>query len=99
MELYLEKWLATNKVGLEARGAVIENVRAGDIGYACKAVSLDIQYKGHFARVMLNCEGRLYAHILVADSYKTVFLFDETVAFNNSEFNGFMTCFIQLLIG
>lgn len=99
MDIMLEKWLMANKNVLNEYGVIIDNVKSGDIGFINKATSFDLQFKKYFARVTANHSGRLYAHIIETNSNETIFLYDNDVRFNESELNGFLICFIQILIG
>ncbi len=99
MNMILEKWLTTNKDLLNEYGVIIDNFKSGDIGFVDKATSFDLQFKNHIARITLSHSGKLYAHIIEINSNETIFLYDNEVKFNESELNGFLICFIQILIG
>lgn len=97
--MLLEKWLMANKNMLNEYGIEVDNFKSGDIGFIDKAVGFDLKYKNYLARVSMSCSDRLYAHIIETNSNETIFLYDNEVKFNGSELNGFLICFIQILIG
>lgn len=99
MDIMLSNWITANKPKLESLGVCIDNITNKDIDSENNAVSFDLQYNSQLARVTLNRRGRLYAHIISVKSNETIFLFDDVITFNESEINGFLFCFIQILIG
>lgn len=92
----LQKWLADNKSKLDRYEVTANKLR--DTGCSDKAFGFDLIYKTRMARVTLTHSGRLYAHIIKTDN-ATVFLYDDYVQFNASELNGFLICFLQILVG
>lgn len=96
METMLQKWLADNKCKLDKYEVTADKL--SDTGYADKSFGFDLTYKDRMARVTLTHSGRLYAHIIETDN-ATVFLYDDDVQFNASELNGFLICFLQILVG
>ena len=98
MDIMLSNWITANKPKLESLGVCIDNITNENIGYDNNSVSFDLQYNSKLARITLNHRGRLYAHIISVESNETIFLFDDVITFNESELNGFLFCFIQILI-
>ncbi|MGN1303960.1 MAG: hypothetical protein ACI4YB_02885 [Oscillospiraceae bacterium] len=99
MSSMLNNWITLNKPKLENLGIIIDNIRNEDIGLNSNITSFDLQINTRLARISLNRQGRLYAHIISDISNETIFLFDDIISFNESELNGFLFCFIQILVG